>query len=234
TMGDVQYRAVYTRSDKGELPKMVRVHMSGIPFDEEVITEKLIASLAHYGKVCQIKFYRQRGVFEGKASVLLDINEGEKEHLEPLQRMLYLDEWAIFVPVSYKGAAPICYHCHQSGHTKATCPILGAIKCFQCQGYGHIARYCKEDVEVVTPPVKRTHREQRYQETVSNETEKKKEKDDNEKENTKKEYVKKQKREENKIGKESTVTDNEISDTDNARDILNESKIMDCDPSTDE
>ncbi|SAM03046.1 hypothetical protein [Absidia glauca] len=79
--------------------------MSGIPFDEEdVITEKLIASLAHYGKVCQIKFYRQHGVFEGKASVLLDINEGKEEHLEPLQRMLYLGEWEIFVPVSYKGA----------------------------------------------------------------------------------------------------------------------------------
>ncbi|SAL96869.1 hypothetical protein, partial, partial [Absidia glauca] len=83
TVDDVQYRAVYTRSDRGDLPKMVHVHVSGVPYEEEdiLVTTSLqyydilvTTSLQYYGKVCQLKMYRQSGVFEGKIAALLDLN----------------------------------------------------------------------------------------------------------------------------------------------------------------
>ncbi|KAI8327549.1 hypothetical protein BC941DRAFT_364769, partial [Chlamydoabsidia padenii] len=70
---DMQYRAVTTRLNKGALPKMVRVHVAGIPFEDTTsLKEKLILSLKYYGKVCQIQILRRLGVFEGAISALLD------------------------------------------------------------------------------------------------------------------------------------------------------------------
>lgn len=219
TVDDVQYRAVYTRSDRGDLPKMVHVHVSGVPFEEEdILVDKLTESLQYYGKVCQLKMYRQSGVFEGKIAVLLDLNATAENAPEPLQRMLYLSAWDMFAPTSYKGAPQVCYHCHQSGHTKATCTILAAIKCFNCNGHGHIARQCKEVDAPVETPVKRTHQEQRYnEEAVSNAEKKEENTKENEDKKGKKEYLKKQKTEEKMSKKETkTATGNEVSDTSNA------------------
>ncbi|KAI8327550.1 hypothetical protein BC941DRAFT_364780, partial [Chlamydoabsidia padenii] len=91
--GEMQYRAVVTRLNKEDLPKMVRVHVAGIPFDDiNTLKEKLILSLNYYGKVCQTQVLRRKGVFEGGISVLLD-TDTNKGTFEPLQRMIYLEAW---------------------------------------------------------------------------------------------------------------------------------------------
>ncbi|KAI8327637.1 hypothetical protein BC941DRAFT_259914, partial [Chlamydoabsidia padenii] len=145
-LGGLQYRAVYTRANRSELPKMVRVHVSGVPFEEEnVLATKLLTSMKHYGKICQIKMWRLAGVFEGAITVLLDTNE-EHGAVEPLQRMLYMQDWDIYLPATFKGAPPVCYHCRQSRHLKKDCQVLASLKCYGCNGTGHIARHCRNNI----------------------------------------------------------------------------------------
>jgi hypothetical protein len=62
---------------------------------------------------------------------------------ENLTRMLYLREWDVYAPASFKGAAPVCHFCRQSGHVRKNCPDLAKRKCFNCRGFGHTARFCK-------------------------------------------------------------------------------------------
>lgn len=142
TIDGIQHRAIRTKNEKGDLPKMVRVHMTGIPFEATTDLEtKIKESMQQYGLVCQIKTLKQHNIFIGAVSVLLDIDTNLGT-FEPLQRMLYLDQWGIYVPATFKGAPPVCYHCRQSGHLKRDCPVLAAVLCFKCRGRGHIARHC--------------------------------------------------------------------------------------------
>ncbi|KAI7876048.1 hypothetical protein K492DRAFT_182083 [Lichtheimia hyalospora FSU 10163] len=57
--------------------------------------------------------------------------------------MLYLEAWDVFAPASYKGAAPICYYCRQSGHIRNACPELMKRVCFGCGNKGHTRRFCR-------------------------------------------------------------------------------------------
>jgi hypothetical protein len=142
TIKGIQYRGTPTQSGNGDIPEMVRVNLTGFPFaEEDEIRESILKSMNIYGRICQIRLTKNSGFFEGNLSVLMDVQE-RKEQREPLQRMLYLSEWNKYIPASFRGAPPICYHCRQSNHLKANCPVLADIKCFACHEKGHLARNC--------------------------------------------------------------------------------------------
>jgi hypothetical protein len=57
-IGDMQYRAIITRSNKGALPNMVRVHAAGIPFaDLETLKKNLAATLAVQYEQRPLEYY---------------------------------------------------------------------------------------------------------------------------------------------------------------------------------
>ncbi|ORZ02003.1 hypothetical protein BCR42DRAFT_338924 [Absidia repens] len=59
TIDEGKYQAIVTRTENEALPKMVRVHMFGIPFEEvEELKEKIKSSMETYGTVCQINLLR--------------------------------------------------------------------------------------------------------------------------------------------------------------------------------
>ncbi|KAI7873424.1 hypothetical protein K492DRAFT_117501, partial [Lichtheimia hyalospora FSU 10163] len=78
----------------------------------EDLKNGLLSSLRYYGKVYQIRQVLRNGYFEGRLTITLDPSVGYEDDdgimQEPhaLQRMLYLENWDVFAPASYKGAAP--------------------------------------------------------------------------------------------------------------------------------
>jgi hypothetical protein len=100
-------------------------------------------SLRYYGRVVQLKRYTKDGFFEGEAVAILDCSNTDGKEYQRLDRMLYLMEWDLYIPASFKGAPPVCYHCRQAGHVKATCPSLANTQCFHCHQNGHTTRNCK-------------------------------------------------------------------------------------------
>lgn len=117
--------------------------------NKETFLEDLKCSLRYYGEVYQVKKYTCEGFFEGQMSVMIDTSvgykngAGEMEDPQPLSRNLYLEAWDVYVPASFKGAAPVCHFCRQAGHLRSKCPDLAKRVCFQCRGHGHTARFCK-------------------------------------------------------------------------------------------
>ena len=135
-----------TPYNDGLKSKLVRVHMH-LPMTEEEddLKTSLLKSMAHYGKVCDIRKYKSRGFYEGQVSVLLDLTTVQGTEYQPLSKMIYLESWDVLVPASYRGAPPVCYHCRQAGHIKKDCPRLKSIECFKCHHKGHTARFCKTE-----------------------------------------------------------------------------------------
>lgn len=131
----------------GVQSRLVRVHMHlPVTEEEDILTEYLLKSMGHYGKVCDVKKYKSRGFYEGQVSVLLDLTAIDGKEYQPLSKMVYLESWDVLVPASYRGAPPVCYHCRQAGHIRKDCPTLKAIECFRCHMKGHTARFCKKEV----------------------------------------------------------------------------------------
>ena len=138
----IQYHG--TPSADGAENKMIKINLSHLPLeDPEDLRIGLMNSLSEYGRVVQIKRYTTSGYFEGEAMVLIDCAANETTTFQRLERMLYLTEWDTYVPASYKGAPPVCYHCRQAGHIKKECPKLANLTCFNCQMRGHTTRSCK-------------------------------------------------------------------------------------------
>ncbi|ORY99646.1 hypothetical protein BCR42DRAFT_444609 [Absidia repens] len=105
-IGNHQYKGIPTRADNGALPKMVKIHVAGIPFeDSKDLKEKIIDSLSPYGKICKISTLKQCGVFEGAITALIDTDPTQGE-FEPLQRMLYFSAWNLFLPTTFRGQPP--------------------------------------------------------------------------------------------------------------------------------
>ncbi|KAI8327547.1 hypothetical protein BC941DRAFT_519671 [Chlamydoabsidia padenii] len=83
TIKGIQYRGTPAHNGRGDIPQMVRVNLSGVPFaEEEDLRDTIKQSMAIYGKICQIKMTKNSGFFEGEISVLLD----RQGNAEPLQR----------------------------------------------------------------------------------------------------------------------------------------------------
>lgn len=92
TFNGVQYRGIPTHNDKGKIPEMIRVTLTGVRFaDDDDLQEAIIKPMSVYGKVCQIKMDKNSGFVEEDISVIMDRQKTGKR-LEPLQRMLYLTE----------------------------------------------------------------------------------------------------------------------------------------------
>ncbi|GAB5592604.1 hypothetical protein Unana1_07504 [Umbelopsis nana] len=141
----IQYRG--TVSNDGAESKLVRVSLSRLPLeDPDDLCDGLLNSLRYYGRVVQLKRFTKDGFFEGEAAAILDCSPMNGKEYQKLDRMLYVMEWDLHVPASFKGAPPICYHCRQAGHVKATCPSLARIICFHCRQNGHTAKNCKKRV----------------------------------------------------------------------------------------
>jgi len=119
----ITYKA--SPSNDGVTRTMVRVQLDLLRIPEEsTFLADLIRSLEHYGKVCQVKQFFFHGYFEGKVSVMLDTSVGNGKKYQPLARMLWLEDWDVYVPAQFKGADPVCYYCRQSGHVRKDCPKL--------------------------------------------------------------------------------------------------------------
>ncbi|GAN01830.1 hypothetical protein MAM1_0012c01265 [Mucor ambiguus] len=71
--------------------------------------------------------------------------DGQEYEVQPLRCIMYLSAWDVYVPATYRGAPPICHFCRQSGHIRATCPVLAKRQCFKCRKLGHMARFCREE-----------------------------------------------------------------------------------------
>ncbi|CAO3669178.1 unnamed protein product [Umbelopsis vinacea] len=65
--------------------------------------------------------------------------------------MILLEEKDIYIAASYQGAPKICFHRRAAGYECQDCPELASVKCFKCNGFGHIRRHCKKIAE--TPKV---------------------------------------------------------------------------------
>jgi hypothetical protein len=148
-IGDVTYKASLSH-DKLVGDSIVHVQLNILRMcDEATFVSELTRSLRYYGRVIQMKKFTCRGYFEGQISVILDTSvgylnsDGDMVPCEDLTRMLYLREWDVYAPASFKGAAPVCHFCRQSGHVRKNCPDLAKRKCFNCRGFGHTARFCK-------------------------------------------------------------------------------------------
>ncbi|CDH61166.1 hypothetical protein RO3G_01610 [Lichtheimia corymbifera JMRC:FSU:9682] len=148
TVDDVVYKA--TPNAPGAENPLMRVQLNLLHnADDRNLKEDLLSSLRYYGKVYQIRRILCNGYFEGQLTVTLDPSAGYKDdkgvyhEAQPLQRMLYLEAWDVYAPASFKGAAPICYYCRQSGHIRNACPELMKRVCFGCGNKGHTIRFCK-------------------------------------------------------------------------------------------
>ena len=140
-------------SEDGATRNLVRVQLDllHIPNKSTFLAE-LMKSLSNYGKVCQVKQFFFHNYFEGKVSVLLDVGDENKKKYQPLTRMIWLEEWDVYVPAQFKGADPVCYYCRQYGHIKQDCPKLAGQACFRCHQTGHTKRFCKvpaSEIEVL-------------------------------------------------------------------------------------
>jgi len=150
TVDGVVYKAVHAKECKefGEL-KHVQFTLMRIVKEPTFLID-LMDSLAHYGRVLQVKQFTRGGFFEGKFSVMLDtsvgyqVEGGEQKEAQPLDRMLYLSEFDCFVAATYKGAPPICHFCRHSGHIRDKCPDLLKRRCYGCGKQGHMLRFCPE------------------------------------------------------------------------------------------
>lgn len=144
TIDDIDYHGTPCYDNTNVIPAMTRVYLSGVPpEDEDTIKSWLIESMKCYGQVVQILILKDNGYFEGEVSVLLN-RSSEESNYEPLQRMLYLSNWDRYVPAQFKGAPQACFHCRLIGHMKKDCPVLASIKCYNCNGRGHVARNCRD------------------------------------------------------------------------------------------
>jgi hypothetical protein len=150
TVNDMVFKAVHAKECKefGEL-KHVQFTLMRI-VREPTFLHDLMVSLSKYGRVLQVKQFTRGGYFEGKFSVMVDtsvgyqVEGGEWQKAQPLDRMLYLSEFDCFVAATYKGAPPVCHFCRLSGHVRAQCPELLKRRCFGCGKTGHMLRFCPD------------------------------------------------------------------------------------------
>jgi hypothetical protein len=122
---------------------LTRISFSHLPLEDfEDLCSVLLNSFQYYGRVVQIKWVTKNGILEGEASAILDRTPVKGKEYQNLERMLYLMEWDLHVPTSFKRAPPVCFQCRQVGHVKAEGPRMASIRCFRCQKSGHTARKC--------------------------------------------------------------------------------------------
>lgn len=135
----IQYRG--SPSNDGAENKLIRVSLSHLPLeDPEDLGTGLRNSLQHYERVVQVKRLTNDGFFEGEATAVLDSSPVEGMVYQKLERMLYLMEWDLFIPASFKGVSPVCYHCRQAGYIKIERLKLSNVTCFYCNKKGHTAK----------------------------------------------------------------------------------------------
>ncbi|KAI9490703.1 hypothetical protein BDB00DRAFT_741702, partial [Zychaea mexicana] len=143
------YRATKAVSVDAEL---VKVNFKHLPFiSPEALSAGLQNTMENYGKVCQIRLYRESGtgIFEGEATVIIDItppdnamrDDGNPYYM-PLRRFIEFDNWGQKFPASWKNCPPICRYCSKEGHRGRDCPKLDPVECYYCRQTGHIQRNC--------------------------------------------------------------------------------------------
>ncbi|CAO3613701.1 unnamed protein product [Cunninghamella echinulata] len=133
TIDDIEYHGTPCYDNTKVIPAMTRVYLSGVPPEEEdTLKSCLIESMKCYGQVVQILILKDNGYFEGEVSVLLNRSSEESNN------------WDRYVPAQFKGAPQACFHCRLIGHMKKDCPVLASIKCYNCNGRGHVARNCRD------------------------------------------------------------------------------------------
>lgn len=148
TIDGIVYKGIPYK-DRSAANDYIRVYLTLVRQENNVATlvQKLKASMSMYGKVLQIKMLLRDGFFEGEVSVVLTRKPEADVSYQPLQRMLFLEEWDVLVPARYTGADKVCYFCRKSGHIRNDCPVLKEITCRRCNLQGHTQRRCTTVLE---------------------------------------------------------------------------------------
>ncbi|KAI8059599.1 hypothetical protein BC940DRAFT_323784 [Gongronella butleri] len=148
------------RGDNQKVPMaLTRVFIRYGPLvEDEELVQGMLESCQAYGRVLEISKGLRGAFYEGELSVLLDRSfdpevPGEDKKYLPLQRSIVLTQWDIVVPVTYRGAPPICNQCRQVGHIKAECPQR---RCYGCGQLGHFKRECQFKKPMLRSPTKQT------------------------------------------------------------------------------
>lgn len=150
--------------------EVIAVYLKNIPLvNIETIKSHLNTSLSRFGTVEELILYHENNgdwfLGEGMA-VLGDVHpssltpdnaspnldaEMENENsnadstLEPLTHKIDWGDGSRYFYASWKSMPLTCRYCHESGHSRADCPVKKTtLRCFRCQKVGHIRLECPD------------------------------------------------------------------------------------------
>ena len=138
-VNNLLYKGARVGSQDQETRTTCDVTLSQLPYDRSIndFVTGVRNSLRHFGKVIRIVQLTDEGYFEGQAKVTFDTTPFNGRPWEPLQRIIYMEDFRKNVTASWKDAPVICFKCGVAGHRRDDCPEMAKITCYACHNKGH-------------------------------------------------------------------------------------------------
>ncbi|KAI8328101.1 hypothetical protein BC941DRAFT_445596 [Chlamydoabsidia padenii] len=153
--------------------EILAVYLKNIPLlSEEKIHETLRQTLGQFGDVEEIILYREPNGnwFMGEGMAILGnvhpasfVSSGEENNtsgmqsnsgghsmVAPLTHKIDWGDGQRMFYASWKSMPLVCRYCHESGHSRADCPVKKTtLRCFRCNKVGHIRAECPDTYKTV-------------------------------------------------------------------------------------